>query len=74
VARREDPVHIRTETKEGDVAEIEQAGEADDDVQSEREQRINQRDQPIAEEVSFASDEREDRRGNREQQEPSADR
>ena len=39
---RHDPGRgVRTEQEEGDIAEIEQAGKADDDVESECEQRIH---------------------------------
>ena len=35
VAAGHDPVEVRAEAEEGDVAEIEQAGEPDDDIQPE---------------------------------------
>ena len=53
--RREDRVEIRAEPEERDVAEIEQAGEADDDVEPEREQRVEEREQPVPEKVPLAS-------------------
>src|SRR5690348_2771676 len=39
----EQRVRIRADRIEGDVAEIQQAGEADDDVEAEREQHIENR-------------------------------
>ena len=73
VTRRKDSVHVCTEPEERDVAEIEQAGEADDDVQPEREQRVDQRDQPVTEQVPFRRDEREDRGRDYEHEQPAAD-
>jgi len=55
MTRRKDSVHVRTEPEERDVAEVEQAGEPDDDVQPEREQRVEQRDEPVTEQVPFPS-------------------
>src|SRR5205823_6171099 len=43
VRAREQGIGIRAHGVEGDVAEIEQSGEADDDVETEREQHIEDR-------------------------------
>ena len=42
--RREQAQHVGADGVEGDVAEVEQAGVADDDVQAERQQHVEQRD------------------------------
>src|SRR5206468_5473895 len=49
---REEGVGIRAEAEEGDVAEIEQSRPADDDVQPDREQRVDQRVDADAEVVA----------------------
>ena len=71
VAARHDPVEVRAESEERDIAEIEQAGEPDDDVQSERKERVNDGDQPVAEEVALVRDEREDRERPEQEYQPS---
>jgi hypothetical protein len=43
VAGHEPPGHERADGEEGDVAEVEQAGEADDDVEPERHHHVGQR-------------------------------
>src|SRR5436190_875353 len=63
VAARHDAVEVCAEAEERDIAEIEQAGEPDDDVQSERKERVDDGDKPVAEQVSFVRDEREDHEG-----------
>ena len=47
LVRREERVRVRAEAVERDVAEVEQAGEADDDVQAEREQRVDEREEAV---------------------------
>ena len=59
--RRQDRVHVGTAAEEGDVAEVEQPRKADDDVQAEREQRVDQREEAIPEQVPFARHQREER-------------
>src|SRR5437588_11233074 len=61
MAAGHDPVEVSAEAEEGDIAEIEQAGEADDDVEPERQQGVDEREQPVAVEVALVRDEREDR-------------
>src|SRR4051794_29164189 len=63
VAARHDPVQVRAEAEEGDITEIEQAGEPDDDVQSKRKQRVDDGNQPVAEEIALVRNEREDHEG-----------
>ena len=50
----EEGVDVGAETEEGDVAEVEQAREPDDDVQPEREQRVDQDEDAVVEEVPLA--------------------
>jgi len=49
VLRRDERVAVRTDAEVRDVAEVEQAGEADDDVQTEPEGRVEERKQPVCE-------------------------
>src|SRR5262249_58222540 len=56
-----DPVEVGAEAEESHVAEVEQSCEADDDVQPEGQQGVDQRQQPVAVEVPTVGDEREDR-------------
>jgi hypothetical protein len=60
VAAGHDPVEVGAEAEEGHVAEVEQPREADDDVQAQREQGVDERDQAITKEVPFVRDEAED--------------
>src|ERR1700750_2816820 len=62
VGGRDVAVRVRAEAEEGDVPEVEQAGEADGDVQAETEQRVEERDQAIAEEIALGGDEGKDHR------------
>ena len=57
--RGEDPVEVRAEAEEGDVAEVEEAGEADDDVQAEGEQRVDEREEAVPEDVPLGREVRE---------------
>src|SRR6266542_3245842 len=59
---RELRIEIRSESEEGDVPEIEQPRIADDDVEAEPEQRVEQREDAVAEEVTAVHPERERRR------------
>src|SRR5690348_5328840 len=70
VAAGHDPVEVGAEAEEGHVAKIEQPREADDDVQTHRQQRVDDRDQSVAEEVSLVRDEREDREWPEQNHEP----
>src|ERR1700756_2507108 len=65
-----DPVEVSAEAEEGDVAEIEQPGKADDDVETHRQEGVDDRDQPVAIEVALVRDEREDRERPEQNQEP----
>ena len=56
---REQRVEVRAEAEEGDVPEVEQARVADDDVEPEPEDDVQEREQPIAEEVAAVHPERE---------------
>src|SRR2546426_325331 len=68
VTRREQGIRVGAEAVEGDVAEVEQPREADDDVEAERQDRIEQRVQPVGEQISLVHPERQRRRhGNKEQ-------
>jgi len=62
LVRRQDGVGVRAEAEEGDVAEVEQPGVADDDVQAEREQREHERVEADADDVVRVGQVREDRR------------
>ena len=53
--RGEHRVAVRAEAVEGDVAEVEQPGVADDDVQPEREQHVEQRVEADADDVVVRS-------------------
>ena len=60
-------VGVGAEAEERDVAEVEEPGEADDDVQPEREQRVDQDEEAVVEEVPLA-DEGEERDEDRRRQ------
>jgi hypothetical protein len=62
VVRGEQGVAVGADPEERDVAEVEETGEAHDDVQAEGEQRVEQGEQPVREEVALVHPERE-RRG-----------
>jgi len=55
--RREDGIEIRADTEERDVAEIQQSGKADDDVETERKQCVDEREQSVPENVPLAREE-----------------
>ena len=67
--RTEHRVDVRAEAEEGDVAEVEQPGAADDDVQPEREQHVDQRVEADPQDVVVAVDERQQRGGDDDQAE-----
>ena len=58
--RGEDPVRVRAKAEEGDVAEIEEPGEPDDDVEADREQPVHERKEAVTEDVAVARHEREE--------------
>ena len=60
--RRQDRVHIGAAAEESDVAEVQEAREANDDVQSKREQRIDEREEAVPEQVPLGRHQREERR------------
>src|SRR5207248_4901231 len=62
VAGGEEAVRVRAEAVEGDVAEVEEAGEADDDVQPEAEQDVQEREHAEPRERVAAGEDREERR------------
>src|SRR5438874_5069475 len=66
-----DPVEVGAEAEEGDVAEVEQPGEPDDHVQPEREQSVDDGDQPVAVEVPLVREEREDPERTEQDHEPT---
>jgi hypothetical protein len=72
--RGEDPVAVGAEAEECDVAEVEKPGEADDGVEPEREQRVDQREDAVPEEVAARRDEGEERGGDDEDPEPAGGR
>src|SRR5690348_6448593 len=74
MAAGHDSVEIRAEAEEGDVTEVEQPGEPDDDIQAEREQGVDDGDEPVAEEVPLVRDEREDRERPDQDREPPGGR
>ena len=55
---RDQRVEVRTEAEERRIAEIEQAGVADDDVEPQAEQDVDQREDAVGEEVTAAHPER----------------
>ena len=61
MAAGHDPVEVGAEAEERDVTEVEQAGEPDDHIQTKREQRVDDRDQPVAVKVPLAREDRKDR-------------
>ena len=67
VRAREEGVDVRAEAEEGDVAEVEQPGEPDDHVQPEREQRVDQDEDAVVEEVPARDREERDQDRRREQ-------
>src|SRR5207248_6306222 len=62
VAGGEEAVRVRAEAVEGDVTKVEEAGEADDDVQSEAEQDVQEREDAEARERVAAGEDREEGR------------
>ena len=68
--RGEHRVAVGAEAEEGRVAEVEQAGEADDDVEPEREQHVDKRVEADAEHVAVVGHERQHRGDDDERQEP----
>jgi hypothetical protein len=47
-------IEVRAESEERDVAEVEEAGVPDDDVETKTEKRVQQRENSVAEEVAAA--------------------
>jgi hypothetical protein len=70
LGRGEHRVPVGAEAVEGDVAEVEQAGPADGDVEPQREQHVEERVEADAEDVAVARKERKRRRREHEQGEP----
>ena len=69
MARGEEAVRVRAEAVERDVPEVEQAGEADDDVQREAEQDVQEgEDAEAGERVASGEDREEGRRHDEETQ------
>ena len=58
VLRREQRVEVRAEAEERHVAQVEQPGIADDDVQPEAEQDVDQREDPVGKQVAAVHPER----------------
>jgi hypothetical protein len=68
VGAGEECIGIGAEAEERDVAQVEQPGKPDHDVQAEREQGVDEDEEPVVEEVPLA-DEREERDEDRRRQE-----
>src|SRR5206468_7894740 len=56
------PISVCTDAEVGDIAEVEQAREADDDVEPEPEGRVEEREQAVHEEIALVEPERQSRR------------
>ena len=69
-ARGEDRIAVRAEAEEGDVAEIEQPGPADGDVQAEAEHRVQDAREADREDVDVVREQPEGEAGERRQPEP----
>ena len=54
VGAREERIDVRPEAEERDVSEIEQPGPPDDDVQPQREQRVDEDEDAVVVEVAVA--------------------
>ena len=59
VVGREQAVRVRPDPEEGDVAEVEEPRVTDDDVQPQPQQDVEQREDPVGEEVAAVHPERE---------------
>src|SRR5204863_10091334 len=62
VRRRDERITVCTDAEVGDIAEVEQAREADDDVEPEPEGRVEEREQAVHEEIALVEPERQSRR------------